>query len=287
VPVLRTLTGRLAGPTFPWAFPTEMQLNRLMPDGLDRIVDPTTRIYTSFRRGTSVNIMPVNVVAELTISQKIILAAHRLEELGQTPFTAEALTVACWKDSPRTFGLKGFVELYPDSNKILACLMGERGLARRGWVVKKGPKLYELSRQGRDEARRVQTGDDSPAPKRRALARIQVPKDLERQLIDLFNTTAVRRYKDGMKREITFKDACKFWGLAESVQGEAVDQALNKVPDTLEKVEKLLIGETVELPSNGQSVTQANLKELAGVHRYLTETFSRHLSQQRERMRRF
>jgi hypothetical protein len=232
----------------------------------------------------------VNVVVaepELTVSQKILLAAHRLEEKGTKPFTAEALIVASWMDSPRTFGLKGFVELYPDANKVLTCLMGARGLASRGWVVKLGPKLYVLSTQGKEEARRVQASGDSPLPKRRALAKIQVPKDLERQLHELFSTTAVRRFKEGMKREITFKDACKFWGLSESAHGEAVDQTLNKIPEILERVEKLLIQESVELPTYGMSVSQSDLKGLAGVNRYLIETFSRHLSQQRERTRRF
>ena len=45
-----------------------------------------------------------------------------------------------------------------------------------------GQKLYSLSRQGKEEARRVLAGDDSPMPKRRALAQIKVPKDLEDQL---------------------------------------------------------------------------------------------------------
>src|SRR5688572_15066373 len=134
--------------------------------------------------------------------------------------------------------------------------MGERGLARRGWLVKVGQKLYTLSRQGKEEARRVLEADDSPLPKRRALAKIQVPKDLEQQLVNLFMTTAFRRYEEGMKREITYKDACRFWGLSESAGGSAVDEALKKVPDTLKAVENVLIGETVEL-SNGQSVSQA------------------------------
>jgi hypothetical protein len=228
----------------------------------------------------------VNAVAELTVSQKILLAASRLEEQGQSPFTAEALIVASWKQSPRTFGLKGYVDDYPDSNRVLACIMGERGLARRGWLVKVGQKLYSLSRQGKEEARRVTAGDDSPLPKRRALAKIQVPKDLEHQLVTLFTTTAFRRYEEGMKREITYKDACRFWGLSETASGDTVDQVMKKVPATLEAVENLLIGETVEL-TNGQSVSQTDLKSLAAVHKFLTEQFARHLSQQRERTRRF
>lgn len=225
-------------------------------------------------------------VPELTVSQKIILAAYHLEEQGNTPFSAEALIVASWRESPQTFGLKGFAEQFPDANRVLACIMGERGLARRGWLVKMGQKLYTLSRQGKEEARRVLAGDDSPTPKRRALAQIKVPKELDHHLVSLFTTTAFRRYKEGMKREITFKDACKFWSLGDNVHGAAVDETLAKVPAALEEVEKLLIGETVEL-TNGQSVSQEDLKTLTAVHRYLLETFARHLTQQRERSRRF
>ena len=226
------------------------------------------------------------VVAELTVSQKILLAAYRLEEQGNTPFSAEALIVASWRESPQTFGLKGFADQYPDANKVLACIMGERGLARRGWLIKMGQKLYTLSRQGKDEARRVLDGDDSPMPKRRALAQIKVPKEVDQHLKSLFRTTAFRRFKENMKREITFTDACQFWGLANNVHGAAVDETLAKVPATLEEVEKLLIGDAVEL-SDGQTVNQEDLQTLAGMHRYLQEQFHRHLSQQREKTRRF
>ena len=226
------------------------------------------------------------VVAELTVSQKILLAAYRLEEQGQTPFSAEALIVASWRESPQTFGLKGFADQYPDANKVLACIMGERGLARRGWLIKMGQKLYTLSRQGKDEARRVLDGDDSPMPKRRALAQIKVSKEIDTHLKSLFDTNAYRRYKDGMRREITYKDACQFWGLAESAHGAAVDETLAKVPSTLEEVEKLLIGDAVEL-SNGRTVSQDELKALKGAHQFLVEQFARHLSLQRDRTRRF
>lgn len=228
----------------------------------------------------------MNAVAELTVSQKILLAAHRLEEQGNTPFSAEALIVASWQDSPRTFGLKGFAEQHPDSNKVLSCIMGERGLARRGWLVKMGQKLYALSRQGKEEARRVLSGDTTDMPRRRSLARIQVPKDLEAHLVGLFTATAFRRYEEGMKREITYKDAARFWNLPETAHGEAVDAALARLPATLEAVENLLIGETIEL-SNGQSVSQDDLKSLAAVHQFLQTQFARHLAQQRDRVRRF
>src|SRR3974390_754266 len=56
----------------------------------------------------------VNTVAECTVPEKILLAAHQLEQQGQSPFSAEALIVAAWQKFPRTFGLKGYSDQYPD-----------------------------------------------------------------------------------------------------------------------------------------------------------------------------
>ena len=105
-------------------------------------------------------------------------------------------------------------------------------------------------------------GDDSPLPKRRALAKIQVPKDLEQQLVALFTTTAFRRYEEGMKREITYRDAARFWGLADTAHGDAVDQTLAKVPATLAAVEQLLIGDVDRAVERAERV--AGGPEVAG-----------------------
>ena len=70
----------------------------------------------------------VNVVAECTVPEKILLAASQLEDEGQSPFSAEALIVGAWQKFPKTFGLKGYADQYPDSNKILTS--GEDGLVQ-------------------------------------------------------------------------------------------------------------------------------------------------------------
>src|SRR5438105_15078027 len=119
-------------------------------------------------------------VDDFTVPEKILLAAENLEKQGQSPFTAEMLIVASWQRFPGTFGLKGYAEKHPDSNKILSSIMGEKGLARRGWLVKMGQKLYALTREGRQVVRRLldEEGDedadaDEPVavvPKREAMA---------------------------------------------------------------------------------------------------------------------
>src|SRR5271169_7200627 len=97
---------------------------------------------------------------EFTVPEKILLAADQLEKQGQSPFSAEALIVASWQKFPRTFGLKGYADQYPDSNKVLSCIMGNRGLARRGWLAKMGQKLYTLTREGRQVVLRLQEGGE-------------------------------------------------------------------------------------------------------------------------------
>ena len=109
-------------------------------------------------------------LTEFTVPEKILLAADQLEKQGQSPFSAEALIVAAWQQFPRTFGLKGYADQYPDSNKVLSSIMGVKGLARRGWLVKMGQKLYALTREGRQTVRRLLQGDDAPSGAPGALA---------------------------------------------------------------------------------------------------------------------
>src|SRR4029077_19399879 len=109
---------------------------------------------------------PVNAIADCTVPEKILLAAFHLAEQGQSPFSAEALVVASWQKFPRTFGLKGYADQYPDSNKVLTSIMGEKGLARRGWLAKMGQKLYTLTREGRQAVRRIMQGEEAPPVER-------------------------------------------------------------------------------------------------------------------------
>src|SRR5947207_9807614 len=118
-------------------------------------------------------------VEDFTVPEKILLAADTLDKEGQSPFSAEALIVACWQKFPRTFGLKGYTELYPDSNKVLSSIMGERGLTKRGWLLKMGQKLYSLSRDGKAAAQRLLQGGEPVS----TAASNKMPRELEKFLL--------------------------------------------------------------------------------------------------------
>src|SRR5262245_26193292 len=147
-------------------------------------------------------------VDDFTVPEKILLAAETLEKQGQSPFTAEMLIVASWQKFPTTFGLKGFADKYPDSNKILSSIMGEKGLARRGWLVKMGQKLYAMTREGRNVVRRVMLEEEEPMP---AGSTMRLNREQEKFLKMLFDSSAVRKFEDNRKQDLSFADACRFW----------------------------------------------------------------------------
>jgi hypothetical protein len=217
-------------------------------------------------------------IAECTVPEKVLLAASQLEEQGQSPFSAEALVVAAWQKFPRTFGLKGYTDQYPDSNKVLSSVMGERGLTRRGWLAKMGQKLYALTRDGRQVVIRLQQGGEPPP----ATAPVRITREMEKQLLPLFASQAVQKFEEGLKNELTFADACRFWGITENQHGEGLTARLDRTRAVLADVERAIGTGSAEL-SNGRSVSGDDLNLLMAVHEYLAERFARHLSLLRSR----
>jgi hypothetical protein len=226
----------------------------------------------------------VETVAEYTVPEKILLAARQLEEQGQSPFSAETLIVASWQKFPRTFGLKGYADQYPDSNKVLSSIMGEKGLARRGWLSKMGQKLYALTPSGQQMAAKLMSAGDSGAvaavttsPRSNKLTTEQ-----EKFLIGLFDAAATEKYSEGRKPELTFTDACQFWGVTENTHGDALTSQLERVRSQLAELERSLRRGDLEM-STGRSISADDMSQLIDAHNYLEERFSRHLNLLRTR----
>jgi len=220
----------------------------------------------------------VNTIAECTVPEKILLAAYHLEEQGHSPFSAESLIVAAWQKYPKTFGLRGYTDQYPDSNKVLSSIMGERGLTRRGWLAKMGQKLYALTRDGRHVVQRLLKGEDVETVRQT----VKLSRDQEKALLALLASTAVQKMEEGRKDELTFADACRWWGITENLHGEALNARLEKTRASLTELARLIGAGTAEL-SNGRAVSMDDLALLSQVHEYLEERFSRHLTLLRNR----
>jgi hypothetical protein len=222
----------------------------------------------------------VNTIAECTVPEKILLAAHQLEEAGQSPFSAEALIVAAWQKYPRTFGLKGYADQYPDSNKVLSSIMGEKGLARRGWLSKMGQKLYALTREGRHVIRRL-SPEDAPAASAASEA-VALSRDHDKLLLALFASSAFKKYTEGRGGELTFADACRYWSITENLAGPALDARLEALKSSLFEIERK-VGRGAAVLSDGRHFAASDAHLLGEVHEHLEERFSRHLTLLRNR----
>ena len=225
----------------------------------------------------------MNHLADCTLPEKILLAAAHLEDQGQSPFSAEALIVATWQKYPRTFGLKGFEEQYPDSNKVLAGIMGEKGLPRRGWMVKVGQKLYSLTRDGRQVVRKLLQGEDTPPlTAKRSAAKLTREQDLLLQA--LLASAAYAKLRQGRQAEWTFSEACRFWSMGDRLGG-AVDARLDELQRHLTEIERFLAAGPQTL-GNGREVNAQEAGALCDLHQQLEQRFGRHLNLLRTRAER-
>jgi DNA-binding PadR family transcriptional regulator len=222
----------------------------------------------------------VSTFDDCTVPEKILLAASQLEDMGQSQFSAEALVVASWQKYPRTFGLKGFADQYPDNNKVLTSIMGEKGLVRKEWLAKMGQKLYSLTREGRQAVRRLQQGD-SPHPAPTAASNSSLSRDQEKMLQGLFAGSAWHKYRE-KRNDLTFEDASRFWGITGQIYGDVLDSRLDSVRTNLTQIEARLAKGNVVL-SDGRSVTAEEIGALLDTHALLENRFARHLNLLRTR----
>jgi hypothetical protein len=208
----------------------------------------------------------------------ILLAAKKLEEQGQTPFSAEDLVVMSWKEFPQPFGLKGYTDQFPDSNRVLSSIMGEKGLARKGWLVKMGQKLYTLSPEGHKVIRRLLSGE--PPPEEEATVQ-RLPREQEKVLLTFLDSSAFEKYSQNRLADMSFADACRFWGITEHLTADALDERLDLVGKVLDQAHQLSKRGSLELGTREVSTKEIN--RLFDVHEFLQDRFARHLSLLRSR----
>jgi hypothetical protein len=223
----------------------------------------------------------VNTLAECTLPEKILLAAYHLEEMGQSPFSAEALIVRAWQQHPRTFGLKGYEEQYPDSNKVLSGVMGEKGLPKRGWLAKVGQKLYSITREGRQVVRRLTLEEEPPVE---PVCAPRLSREHDVLLQALLASAAWQKQRQGRQTEWTFSEACRFWNMGDRT-GSAIDARLDEIQVALTEIERNLAKGAITL-GNSRTISGPEVGQLCDVHRQLEQRFGRHLNLLRNRAER-
>lgn len=205
-------------------------------------------------------------------AEHILLAARDLEAKGVSPFHLETLVLAAWKRAPVAFGLRGYAEEHPDSNRVLCAIVGRRRLLERGLLERVGPKLYRLTTTGR-QLLAPQAANGTPRP---------VTDGVGALVLILEATAAAEKHRAGRKDTLTFGDASQFWGIADDDCGDRIDRRLSRVAHELEKAR--CATDTGDLIlEGGRLLTAEDVERVLQVSDYLAARFAKHLSVLRNR----
>jgi hypothetical protein len=139
--------------------------------------------------------------------------------------------------------------------------------------------MYALTREGRRVIRRVtlQEGDEPETPKLQRLTR-----DLERFVISLLDSSAYQKFEENRKADLTFADACRFWGITENMKGDQLDEKIGTVQKNLMSLDRFFAETDAEL-SSGRVLTAGDIRVLTNIHRHMEDRFERHLNLLRSR----
>jgi hypothetical protein len=121
-------------------------------------------------------------------------------------------------------------------------------------------------------------GEEAPPVERAS----KLSRDQEKFLLGLLSSPALEKFQQGLKLELTFADACRFWGISESLRGDALDTRLTRLRAGLADVDRLVANGGLDL-STGRSVTNEEVHLIHQVDEYLNDRFGRHLTLLRNR----
>lgn len=208
---------------------------------------------------------------KLTIVEKILIAAYSLEQKGESTFTAEQLIVEAWRQDKGAFGLQGYSDDFPDSNRILTNIMGSKGLKGKGWIEKVGEKQYRLTALGKKVAGNLRSVDQTGSARAADIDRGYLPI-VQR----LLNSPALKKKEEGGEQEIIFRDACNFWGISSYSSASTLRNRFTEIRDVLEVLDKSVAASATReiiLPEMRIAINRHIVDSLRETHSLLQRKF--------------
>ena len=215
----------------------------------------------------------MNNIKRLSVVDKLLISAHKLEESGLSPFSAEDLVVEAWKNYPDVFGLTGYRDnggnlMYPDSNRVFAEIMGSKPIRKRGYLKKVGKKLYELTESGHEEALRIK--DFAPS---KPIKKISLSREIENELRRLLKTRAYEKAINQQLDEITFFDSCSFWRISPRSSAIEFEGKIANIYSILKKVEEVFKEEFFTFEHGGKPLKISDIELIKDLNVYLLDEF--------------
>ncbi len=216
---------------------------------------------------------------KLSIVDKLLIAAIKLENSGKRPFTAEDLVVNAWKNFSDAFGLSGHLDdkgqrKHPDSNRIFAEIMGSKPIRKKGFLEKVGTKMYQLTESGQGRAKQLLANFDNSGQVLLDNGKSGLDRTMVRQIKRLFSSKAFEKYISQRIDEITFYDACAYWGITPRSSAIKLENRIANFNNVIKTALKDAKGKKLAFEHGGRHSYSSNeLNLLVEVHEFLLDNF--------------
>jgi hypothetical protein len=218
----------------------------------------------------------------VTVHEKLLLAAAGLEDAGHSPFTAEDLVVAAWRLDPETFGLAGHLNAsgrpaYPNSNRVFVEIMGSKPIRKQGLLGKAGTKTFRLTESGRQRVTELRASGTEPNGGPAADAKVSFDRNTASKLQKLLGARAVLKMRAGRRDDVTFTDAASFWGITPRSSAMKFQERLGDVQGVLRAAEGASQQRPIRFEHRGRAYTHEDIEAMLELHRSMLEDFSEQL----------
>jgi hypothetical protein len=161
----------------------------------------------------------------LTLAEKVLLGAVECTQGSDAAtFTAETLAVQAWMMDRNAFGLRGFENEYPDSNKIFKSIDSKGGLVSKALIAKVGDRTFRVTPAGFAKAAALRPTDDDLRKPDRGLAS---------EVNKIISHPVFREWLTDSQKPTKFYAAGHFWGIAAGTPSKVIRDRLKHIEVTL------------------------------------------------------
>jgi len=163
-------------------------------------------------------------------------------------FTFEELLVAAWQLDNQSWGLRGFEDEHPDSERIHRELdsrgKNSKGLVELGWLDKVRPRVYRMTLKGLAEKGRAK-----PEHK---IVREKIRRQSEDEIRRILEHPTFYQWLSDPSKPKKFRDAGAFWNVAPGTPPDTIKKRIQAVDDVLSTALHLLADAGVEGLASGR-----------------------------------
>lgn len=170
------------------------------------------------------------VEKKVELRQQLLSAAFACSngDLSRT-FSSEELLVAAWERDPASWGLRGYEQTHPDSNRIHRELdsrgKGQKGIVGSGLLERVRPRTYRLTAKGLAAAAAASEDDSG--------ARERTDRVFEAEISRVIGHPAFVAWLSDPSTPKHFRDVGHFWDIAPGTPAEVVRHRVRGLEETL------------------------------------------------------